>query len=108
MGRGEAGTSSLSVHVLVAVVEPVDVGRVDDQRLAELTGDVHGAAHVFAHHRRLDGSTGIDPDGERPVVLEEDGAAAVRAQRLDDGPTDRVVADAGERRDRYLSAELVG
>src|SRR5690606_3487954 len=63
----------LSVDVLVAVVEVVDVLRLDRQGFAELPGDVDGTGDVLAHHGGLDGGLGVLADGEDAVVLHEDG-----------------------------------
>src|SRR3954452_11568540 len=100
--------SSLSVDVLVAVVERVDVGLRDRQRLAELPREVHRAGDVLGHHRGLHRRLRGRPDGEHAVVLHEDGGRAGARQRRDDAAADQVVPDERERADRDRAAELVG
>src|SRR4051794_14706357 len=100
--------SSLSVDGLIAVVERVDVGLRDRQRLPELPGEVHRAGDVLGHHRGLHRGLRGRPDGEHAVVLHEDGGRAGAGQRRDDAAADRVVADQRERADRDRPAELVG
>src|SRR3954453_3079994 len=85
--------SSLSVDVLVAVVERVDVGLRDRQRLAELPREVHRAGDVLGHHRGLHRGLRRRPDGEHAVVLHEDGGRTGARQRRDDAAADRGVAD---------------
>src|SRR5688500_12867775 len=62
---------SLSVDVLVAGVELVDVRLVDGQRVAELPGEVHCPGDVLGHDGGLDRGLSRWPDGEDAVVAHE-------------------------------------
>src|SRR3954447_17738278 len=100
--------SSLSVDVLIAGVEGVDVGRVDGQRLAELAGGVDGVGGALRPDRGLDRRLGRRPDGEDAVAAHEHRRRPGAGERLDDAAADRVVADQRERAHRDRPAELVG
>ena len=94
--------------MLVAVVQRVDVGLADGQRVTELTGEVDGAGNFLAQHGRLDGVSRGGADGEHAVALHEHGLRAMQGERLDDSAADGVIADQRERPDGDLPAELVG
>src|SRR5207342_3769120 len=82
-------------------------GLRNGEGFAELTGDVDGTGHLFAHHGRLDRSLGGLADCERSVVLHQYRWRAMITKGLHDPATDRVVANQGERADRDLPTELV-
>src|SRR4029453_5117305 len=106
--RGRAGmASALSVDVLVAVVERIDVLSGERYGIAEHLREMHGACGVLAHHRRLDRVAGPGAEGEHAVAAQQHGRRAVRGERLDNDAADLLVADEGEGSDRDLAAELV-
>src|SRR5215213_11436876 len=98
----------LSVDVLVAVEQRVDVMLGDRDRLPELASDVDAPRDVLHHHRGLDRVSGVGSDRERPVVLHQHRAGPALAQGLHDAASDGVVPDDGERPHRDVAAELVG
>src|SRR5215218_3121599 len=98
----------LPVDVLVAGVERVDVALVDQERLAELPGEVHRAGDVLGHHRGLDRGLARRAHGEDAVVAHQHRRRPRPGERLDDAAADRVVTDQRERADRDRAAELVG
>src|SRR4051794_20779978 len=108
--RGRSGRgwvpSALSVDVLVAVVECIDVLSGERDGIAEQPREVHGARNVLAHHRRLDRVAGAGAEGEHAVAAQQHGRRAVVGERLDDDAPDLLVADEGERGDGDLAAEL--
>ena len=71
-------------------------------------GEVHGARRVLAHDGGLHRVAAVRADREHAVVGEQHRSRAVAGERRHDRPTDRLVADDRERRDRDLAAELVG
>src|SRR6266545_2491619 len=91
----EAG-SALPVHVLVALVQGVDVGLRDGQRLAQRAGEVHRTGRVLAHHGGLDGGAPGRPDREDAVAAHEHRRRAMALERGHDALADVVPADAGE------------
>src|SRR6478609_4355140 len=98
-GRGGAGgmPSALSVDVLVAVVERIDVLWGERDGIAEHPREMDRAGGVLAHHRRLDRVAGAGAEGEHAMAAQEHGRRAVAGQRLDDDAADLLVADEGER-----------
>src|SRR3954451_13655091 len=75
---------TLSVDVLVALPERVDVVGLDRVHGSERAGEVHGARDVLAHHRRLDRLARARADREDPVRAHQHGRRAVARERLDD------------------------
>src|SRR3954451_20245053 len=107
--RGRAGiASALSVDVLVAVVERIDVLSGERDGIAEHPREVHSAGDVLAHHRRLDRVAGPGAEGEHAVAAQQDGRRAVVGERLDHDAPDLLVTDQGEWGDGDLATELVG
>src|SRR5690606_33303626 len=100
--------SLLSVDVLVALVERVDMLLVDRDRVAQLARDVHGSRHFLAHHRGFDCGLGVLSDSERTVVAHQHGRAAGLAQRGHDAAANRIIANDGEGAYRDRAAEFVG
>src|SRR3954464_14898748 len=108
LGRVAARSSALSVNVLVAVIERVDLLGGQGDGSAEGPCEMHGACDVLAHDRGLDGVAWTATDGEDSVAAHEHGGRAVLGERVDDPAADLGVADQGERADRDVAAELVG
>src|SRR6478609_4171610 len=107
--RGRVATrSALSVNVLVAVIERVDLLGGQGDGGAEGPCEMHGACDVLAHDRGLDGVARTATDREDAVAAHEHGRGAVAVERVDDPAPDLGVADQGERADRDVAAELVG
>src|SRR3954447_26136561 len=98
-GRARVG-SALSVLVLVAVVERIDVLSGKGHWVAERAREVHGARDVLAHDCGLDGVPRPGADREDAVAAHQHGGRAVLGERGDDPPADVLVADAGEWADR--------
>src|ERR1700754_1536377 len=91
--RGRVATrSTLSVDVLVAVIEGVDFLSSERDGRAEGPCEVHGACDVLAHDRGLDGVARTATDGEDSVAAHEHRGRAVVLQRLDDPAADLLVA----------------
>src|SRR5919108_4353918 len=88
--------SALSVDVLVAMVERIDVLFREGDGFSKGAREVDGARDVLAHHRRLDRGAGVGPEGEHAVIAKQHGGRAVRSERLDDRAADLLVADARE------------
>ena len=97
----------LSVDVLVAVVEGVDVMLFDGNEGTARSRDVHGLGDLLDHDGGLDGSTCVAPDREGAVVAHEDSRRARFAQGIDDAAPDRVVADESEGTNGDGTAKLV-
>src|SRR3954453_20062636 len=107
--RGRVATrSALSVDVLVAVIEGVDLLGGQGDGCAEGPCQMHGACDVLAHDRGLDRVAWTATEGEDSVAAHEHGRRAVLGEGPDDPAADPGVADQGERADRDLPAELVG
>src|SRR4051795_3869657 len=100
--------SALSVDVVVAVIERIDVLLIERYGVAEGAGEVHGAGGVLAHDGRLDCLERPAADREHAVRAHQHGGRAVAGQRLDDAAADLLVADQRERPDGDLAAELAG
>src|SRR3954454_23867257 len=106
--RGRVATrSALSVNVLVAVIERVDLLGCQGNGGAEAPCEMHGACDVLAHDRGLDGVALTATDGEDSVAAHQHRRRAVILERLDDPAADLLVADQRERADRDVAAELV-
>src|SRR3954454_22002933 len=75
---------TLSIDVLVALPERVDVVRLERLDRPERSGQVDGARDVLAHDRRLDRVARGRADGEDAVGAHEHRRRAVALQRLDD------------------------
>src|SRR4051812_1987816 len=96
---------TLSVDVLVARPERVDVVGLERLHGTERAREVDRARDVLAHDRRLDRVARGRADGEDAVRAHEHRGRAVAGQRRDDGAPDLLVADARERAERDLAAE---
>src|SRR5690625_709758 len=68
---------------------------------------MNGAGGVFAHNGGLNGVSGVLTDGEGAVILHDDRARAVAAQRVDNAFSDVVGADERKGADRDFAAEFV-
>src|SRR4051794_26164386 len=97
----------LSIDVLVALPERVDVLGLERLDGAERPGQVDRARDVLAHDRRLDSVARARADREDAVGAHEDRGRAMAGERLDDAAPDLLVADERERADRDLATELV-
>src|SRR4051794_30981317 len=100
--------SALSVDVLIAVIEGVDVLGGEGDGRAEAPCEMHGACDVLAHDRGLDGVAWTATDGEDSVAAHEHGRRAVAVERVHDPAANLRVADQRERADGNVAAELVG
>ncbi len=81
---GAAGWSALTVVIFVSPMERVYLVGRQWFRRAEHPGEVHGAGHVLAHHRRLDRVTCGRSHGEHAVAAHQHGRRAVAGQRGND------------------------
>src|SRR6266566_5653673 len=98
----------LAVNVQVPHVHRVDVGLAEPLHRTEDPREVDRAGGVLAHRSRLDRGPRVCADGEDAVAAQQDRGRPVPGQGLDDRLADLVAADAGERRERDVAAELVG
>ena len=96
----ECALRRLPVDVLVSVVERVDSGLRDWRQGTTCARDLYSAGDILDHNGRFDGVPGVLADGERTVVLHENGAGTVPRQSLHDSTTDGIIADYGEWPDR--------
>src|SRR5215211_1572447 len=101
-----AAGSALSVGVLVAVIERVDLLLGERDGRAERACQVDGAGRVLAHDGGLDGRARRRADGEDAVAAHQHGRRAMGRERLDHGLADLLAADERERADGDRSAEL--
>src|SRR3954466_8742859 len=92
-----AAGSALSVEVLVAVIERVDLLLGERDGRAEGACQVDRAGRVLAHDGGLDGRARGRADGEDAVAAHQHGGRAMGGQRLDDGAADLLAADERER-----------
>ena len=97
----------MAVLLDVAGVEPIDVGRGDGARLAQLVREEHGAGDVFHHDGRLERGARRGTDREDAVVGEQHGGRAMAAEDAHDLGTDVLAADELEAAARDRSTELV-
>src|SRR3954470_4932487 len=100
--------SALSVDVVVAVIERIDVLLIERYGVAQGTGEVHGASGVLAHDGGLDRLKRPAADRGHPVRAHQRGGGAMAGERLDDAAADLLVADQREWAQGDLAAELVG
>src|SRR4051794_32400451 len=103
-GRSRA-VSALSVDVVVAVIERIDVLLIKRHGIPQLTSEVDRARSVLAHHRGLDGVARPGPEREDAMRAHEHGGRAVAGERLDDAAADPLVADQRKRPDGNLTTE---
>src|SRR5438093_3621486 len=92
-GASTTCDSALAIDVLVAVVEGVDAVGLQRRDGAERAGEVDDARGVLAHHRGLDRVARPLAESEDAVAAHQDGARAVRGERVDDPAADLLVAD---------------
>src|SRR3954465_10180994 len=93
---------TLSVDVLVALPERVDVVALERLDRPERAREVHGARTVLAHDGGLDRLARARADREDAVAAHEDGGRAVARERLDEAAADLLVADEREPADADL------
>src|SRR5699024_12072592 len=81
----EARDPSLSVDVLVTVIQGVDILLGKTLHGTALASDVDGTCHVLAHHRGLDGGLGGGSDGDHTVITHQYARGPRTLQGREDG-----------------------